>query len=154
MRGQLRWASWALLLVALVVALSYGALDDGGPQTNLDRVRGLSATIACPQCNGQSVAESDVAIAREIRADIARRVDAGETDAQIRQVYIDRYGEWVSLNPSGSGVVGLVWVIPVVGAAAGLAILGVAYWRARATRADGKKATDEDRELVEHALGP
>ena len=144
--------SWALLAIVAVCALAYGALDSTGPRTNADRVYDLARTIACPQCQGQSVAESDVAIAREIRADIARRVDAGEPADDIRQVYIDRYGEWIVLTPSGDGLTGLVWVIPVVGAAGGLLVLGYAFRRWRLDAAGAEPATDADRELVERLL--
>ena len=112
--ARLRLVSWVLLGVVVAVTLGYGALDDGGTRSNAERAAALAQTIACPQCSGQAVGESDVAIAREIRADIARRVERGETDDAIRQVYADRYGDWVLLTPSSSGVTGLVWVVPVV----------------------------------------
>ena len=151
-RSRRQRISWALMAIVAACALAYGAIDSTGPRTNADRVYDLARGIRCPQCQGQSVAESDVAIAREIRADIARRVDAGESADEIRQVYIDRYGEWIVLNPSGDGLTGLVWVIPVVGVAAGAVVVGFALrgWRTDAAIAGG--ATDEDRALVEGAL--
>ena len=51
--------------------------------TDAERANAVARTIRCPQCRIESVAESNVGIAREIRADIARRIDAGETDDQI-----------------------------------------------------------------------
>ena len=144
--------SWALLAIVTVAALLFGALDDPGPRTNADRVYDLARTINCPQCQGQSVAESDVAIAREIRADIAARVDAGEPDDAIRQVYIDRYGEWIVLTPSGEGLTSLVWVIPVVGVAAALVVLAYAFRRWRHAAAGAELASDADRELVDRLL--
>ncbi len=144
--------SWSLLVIVAAAALAFGALDDAGPRTNADRVYDLARTINCPQCQGQSVAESDVAIAREIRADIAARVDAGQPDDAIRQVYIDRYGEWIVLTPSGDGLTSLVWVIPVVAVAAGLVVLGYAVRRWRVEAAGLDAATDADRALVERLL--
>jgi len=141
--------SWLLVAIVAVTVLAFGALDEGGPQTNNDRTFGISRTILCPQCTGQSVAESDVAIAREIRADIAERVDRGESDDTIRQVYVDRYGAEILLNPSGSGLAGMVWVIPVVGVVAAAAVLGFAFWRANASPL--VEASDADKELVDRA---
>src|SRR3989442_6589241 len=46
--------------------------------------------------------------------DIRRRVDAGESDAEIRQAYVDRYSEQILLKPRGSGFGALVWALPVV----------------------------------------
>lgn len=151
-RGARLELSWSLLAIVAVAALVFGTLDDSGPRTNSDRVYDLARTINCPQCQGQSVAESDVAIAREIRADIAARVDAGQPDDAIRQAYIDRYGEWIVLTPSGEGLAGLVWVIPVVGVAAATIVLVAAFRGWRADAADAGIASDEDRAIVERAL--
>jgi cytochrome c-type biogenesis protein CcmH len=139
--------SWLLVLVVAVTALAFGTFDGGGPRTNSDRTFGIARTVACPLCDGQSVAESDVAIAREIRADIARRVDAGESDDSIRQVYADRYGADTLLTPSGAGLAGLVWIIPVVGVVVAAAVLVVAMSRPRSKATP--QATEADRALVE-----
>ncbi len=143
--------SWLLVIVVALTALAFGALDDGGPRTNADRTFDISRTVACPLCDGQSVAESDVAIAREIRADIARRVDAGESDDEIRQAYTERYGSDVLLTPSGTGLAGLVWVIPVIGVVVAAAVLGFAMTRRRSPT--GVRATEADRVLVDRIRG-
>lgn len=148
-----RWSrttvSWMLAGIVAVCALAYGTVDGDGPDTNADRTFAISRTILCPQCAGQSVAESDVAISREIRADIARRVDAGESDDQIRAYYVDRYGPEVLLTPPGSGLAGLMWVIPVVGVAAAAVVLALALRRPR-TVAPAEPSV-ADRSLVERA---
>jgi cytochrome c-type biogenesis protein CcmH len=143
--------SWLLVVVVALTALAFGALDADGPRTNADRTFDISRTVACPLCDGQSVAESDVAIAREIRADIARRVDAGESDDEIRQVYAERYGRDVLLTPSGSGLAGLVWVIPVIGVVVAAMVLGFAMTRPRSSTAAG--ASEADRVLVDRIRG-
>jgi len=148
-RRQWRWLSWVLMAIIAGAALVIGATGDTGPQTDGERVSELAATIRCPQCRGQSVAESNVTIAREIRADIRERVAAGESDDEIRQVYIDRFGRSVVLTPDAGGFTGLVWVVPVVAAALGLAAVGFAFQRWRAEAAELVAATDEDRDLVE-----
>ena len=73
-RAQRIWVSWGALALVLVVALVVGATGDPGVRTNQDRVYAIADTMKCPQCTGQSVADSDVAIAREIRTEIARAV--------------------------------------------------------------------------------
>ena len=122
MSSRLRW-SWLAVLVILVGALTYGTLDDSGPRTDADRVRALSDRIACPQCSGQSVAESDVTIARVIRTDIAERVDAGQTDDEIVAALKAGYGDDIDLNPSATGLTGVVWVLPVAVLIGGLALV-------------------------------
>ena len=143
--------SWLLVGVAVATMLAFGVVDGRDDRTNAERAQDIGATIACPQCVGQSVVESDVTIAREIRAEIGRLVVAGYSDDHIRARFAERYGEWVILTPSRSGVSGLVWVIPVVGLVVGIGLLAVTLsrWR-RASRA-GEDATEADLALVDEA---
>lgn len=148
-RTQWRWLSWVLMAIVAGAAFIIGATADGGPQSDGERMSELAATIRCPQCRGQSVAESNVAIAREIRGDIRNRISAGETDDEIRQAYIDRFGRSVVLTPDGGGFTGLVWIVPVVAAGLATAAIALAFQRWRAEAEAITLATDEDRELVE-----
>ncbi len=108
------WLAWAAIAVVLAVALSWGAVRDPGPQTDQDRVTVIARTIKCPGCAGETVAESNAASSREIRADIARRIDQGQSDDEIRAHYAATYGSSILLTPEGSGASALVWAIPVV----------------------------------------
>lgn len=138
-----------MALVA-VAALVVGLTADDGPRTTEDRVTALGETVRCPTCRSQSVAESEAPVAREIRAEIADRVEAGESDAEIRDYLVSRYGQEVLLTPPAEGVAGLVWVIPVVAVVAALAGLAVAFrrWRDQPV----VHATAADRALVDAAL--
>jgi cytochrome c-type biogenesis protein CcmH len=145
-----RVLGWLAMAAVLVVALALGVADDGGPRTPEERARNLAETIACPACDGQSVAESDAAASRGIRTLIAERIDQGASDDAIRDELVDTWGESILLTPDSSGVGGLVWVVPVVGLV--LALAGVAYvlWRWRGMAA--VHATDADRDLVGRTL--
>ncbi len=147
-KTQWRWLSWVLMGIIGVTALIIGAVGDSGPATDGERMSELASTIRCPQCRGQSVAESNVAIAREIRGDIRTRISAGESDDEIRQVYIDRYGRSIVLNPDSGGFTGLVWIVPVVAAGMATAAIGLAFQRWRVQANALAEASDEDRELV------
>lgn len=143
--------SWLLVGVAVATMLAFGAVDGRDDRTNAERAHDIGATVACPQCVGQSVVESDVAIAREIRAEIGRLVVAGHSDDDIRARFAERYGDWVILTPSTSGVSGLVWVIPVVGLVVGSGLLAVTLTRWRRASSSDEVVSDEDRALVESA---
>ncbi len=83
----------------------------------------MSEDFACPTCDGQSVAESNAVVAQEIRREIRRQVDAGASDQEITEILIAGYDESIDLRPRASGLVGLVWMLPVfalVFASAGL----------------------------------
>jgi cytochrome c-type biogenesis protein CcmH len=119
-----RWLPWLALLVVLVTALVAGASADGGESASAPaRTAKLSSQLRCPTCRGLSVADSDAKAADAIRDEIRARVDAGQSDDEIRSFLVSRYGEDILLKPRGSGVTGLVWALPVValvGAAGGL----------------------------------
>lgn len=150
-RAQWKWLSWALVIIIVVAGLFYGSFDDPGPQTDAERVSALAATIRCPQCTGQSVAESNVAIAREIRADIRRRVDAGESDDQIRAAYVARYDQSILLTPESGGLAGLIWVVPVVAGALGAGALALAFVRWRGDSVETEQLSPDDIDLVSRA---
>ena len=148
MRRRVAWAG-ALIVIAVTVVVA--ALDEEPPKTPAERAAQLNTEFACPVCDGQSVAESNAPVAQTIRLEIARQVDSGASDAEIEVLLVDRYGEAVLLTPSSSGVVGLVWIVPVVALVLSLAGLALAFrrWRTRPIRG----ATREDAELVEAARG-
>jgi cytochrome c-type biogenesis protein CcmH len=84
-----------------------------------------------------------------IRTEIEARLRDGQTDGQIRAYLVSRYGEDVLLRPSGSGLTGLVWALPVAAVVVAAAGLAVAFWRWRGGAPPA--VTDEDRALVERA---
>ena len=117
---------WALVGLVAVGAAVFAASTDGGSRESAgDRIERIASGIRCPTCQGLSAAESDAKAATAVRAEISRRVGDGQSDEQIRQALVDRYGREILLRPEGEGVAALVWAIPaagVVAAAAGLAL--------------------------------
>ncbi len=126
-----RRLGWGLALVALAVLLTYGSLDGGGTLSDAERASAIARSLRCPQCAGESVAESNVSVAREIRADIARRVDSGQTDTEIRAAYAVLYGDSILLTPPSSGFGSLVWILPAIVGLTAAAGLGFAFRRWR-----------------------
>lgn len=147
--GRGRLAGWVAMAALLVGALVVGVTDGQGPQTPGERARDLAASVACPTCDGQSVAGSDARAARNVRTFIDERIAEGDTDDQIRDTLAARYGEQILLTPGRSGVAGLVWVLPVAALVAALAgvVLAFRRWRGRGV----VRASDADRTLVEAA---
>lgn len=143
-----RWP-WLVLVALLAGGLAVAALDGDGPRTSEERARDIAESIACPTCAGQSVADSNSAAAKNIRAEIVRRMEVGQTDQEIRDGIAGTYGDELLLTPPRTGVGGLVWFLPValfVAAVGGL-VAAFRYWRAP-DRAD---VSDSDRALVEQA---
>ena len=148
-----RRAVWAGLAAVVAASLAIGLQTDGTGGTPVAQTDRISAGLRCPVCQGLSVKDSDSPTARDIRADVRRRVDAGETPDEVRQAYVDRYGEWILLRPRTSGFDALVWVVPAAAAAAGGVGLAGVFWRWR-QRGIGRRPTDEDRRLVAAAAAP
>jgi cytochrome c-type biogenesis protein CcmH len=98
--------------------------------TDEERAHRIGRTVMCPACSGETVADSQAPVAVNIRRQISQRIEAGDSDDEIRAAMAAAYGERVILNPPKSGVAGLVWVLPVaalVAAAAGL-VLAFRRW--------------------------
>ena len=125
-----RW-SWLVMGVVLVAALAIGTFAGGGTASASDRARSIELTIKCPTCRSQSVAESDAPAAKFVREEVTRRIADGQSDDEIRDYFASRYGEQILLTPSRSGVVALVWVLPVAALVAAGAGLVVAFRRWR-----------------------
>lgn len=149
--SRARWP-WILVLALLAGALVVAAIGDRGPRTTAERARSISESIACPQCQGQSVADSEAPSARAIRTEVARRLEAGETDDQIRDYIAGIYGEEALLNPPSDGVAGLIWFLPVAGLVAAVGGLVVVFRRWRVPQ--DVEVSDDDRVLVEQARRP
>jgi len=119
-----RWASivGTGLLAALVTVI---LLQPAAPATNADRADALAGGLRCPDCAGLSVADSHTASAVAIREQIAELIDGGATDAEIREHFTDRYGDWVLLAPTSP----LTWILPF--AVLALATAALARWLTR-----------------------
>lgn len=145
-----RWGPWLAVAVVAVAALSVAAFGTRSAPTAQDRVSSISRTVKCPVCSGESVAESNAPASQEIRRQIAEQVQQGQTDEEIRSFYSAKYGQAILLTPSASGVNVLVWILPIVALALGIAALVIVF--RRWSSMPQERASDEDRELVESAL--
>ena len=126
----MRKLSWLALTVVVVTALVVGVVDREDASAEA-RVTRIAESVMCPTCDGQSVADSQAPAANNVRQEIARRVDAGQTDDEIRAALAQTFGRRVILNPPRSGTAGLVWAIPVAALVVALAGLAATFRRWR-----------------------
>jgi cytochrome c-type biogenesis protein CcmH len=140
---------WGGLVAVVVGAVAWAALDGRGRETSASRAADLAAELRCPDCEGLSVADSSTSTARAIRRDIRNRIDRDQSDEEIRQAYVDRYGESILLKPEGSGLGVLVWGLPVAALLLGAFGLVVALRRWRSE--PRLHATAADEQLVTRA---
>ncbi len=118
----------ALRIVALAAVVILIAAAAAPAVTLDDRVYGVARQLLCPVCQGQTVAESDSTVAREMRAVIRRKLAAGETPDQILRYFVGQFGESVLAEPPRRGVSWILYAGPFAALACGLAL---AAWRIR-----------------------
>lgn len=108
-------------------------------ETELDRqVKEVSAQLRCVVCQGLSIQDSPSTLAQEMRAVVRERLEAGDSPDEVKEYFVERYGEWVLLRPKASGVNLLIYLLPVAVILGGAAFV---FTKARTwTRAgpDGK----------------
>jgi cytochrome c-type biogenesis protein CcmH/NrfF len=143
-----RWGPWVALGVVVVIALAV-VLWPSGSQSAAERAHDLETELKCPECQGLSVADSQAPTSRAIRADVKRRIAAGQSDEEIRQAYVDKYGESILLSPQDSGVSLIVWILPIVVVALGAT--GIVFALRRNRDEPHLRATAADERLVGRA---
>jgi cytochrome c-type biogenesis protein CcmH len=102
---------WLVLILCLLAApLAAVQPDEVLDNAALElRARALSADLRCPVCRNESIDESSADIARDLRLMLRERLVAGDSDAQAMQFLVDRYGEYILLNPRVEGANILLW---------------------------------------------
>ena len=87
------------------------------------RARGLSKELRCMVCQNQSIDDSDAPLARDLRLLVRERIKAGDSDAQVLDFLVARYGEFVLLRPPFNWHTALLWLLgPLALLAAGFGL--------------------------------
>jgi cytochrome c-type biogenesis protein CcmH len=145
-RKLLPWFALILVVLVAVVVLVVRSRPANSPEARALR---LEHQLACPVCDGQSVFDSNSPQSEAIRADIPRRIAAGQSDAEIRAYYVSRYTEKILETPSNSGLGIIAWGLPTLAVilGAGGIVVAVRRW----STAPRLTATDEDEDIVRRA---
>lgn len=115
---------WLLLCVLLFSSLAHAVEPDeklADPALEA-RARALTAELRCVVCQNQSVDDSDAPLAKDIRVLVRERIMAGDTDEEVIDYIVARYGRFVLLNPPLSGDTVLLWFGPGILLVVGLAL--------------------------------
>ncbi len=137
-----RRIAWIVIGIVIAASLVVAGTSSGRPPSDAERAQQLADLYACPTCDGQSVAESNAAVAATIRDFIRLRVAAGASDDEIRDELVRSYGSEVLLTPPSDGISVLVWILPT--AVVILALFGVAATVRRRQQAGPVSAADRD----------
>jgi len=139
-----RGLSFAALLAVsmMLMPLAASAVDfDAMPTPELQqRYDDLTHELRCMQCQNQSIADSPVGLASDLRRDVREQLIAGKTDEEIRTAMVARYGNFILFRPPFKPGTAWVWIAPFL-----LLILGVfvtvriVRQRARMVESDGSE---------------
>jgi cytochrome c-type biogenesis protein CcmH len=113
------------------------------------RARQISAGLRCMVCQNQSIDDSDAPLAKDLRLLVRERLQAGDTDQQVEDYLVQRYGEFVLLKPTFGGHTLLLWLAPALV----LVLGGIGAWAALRRRPQGSApALDGEEEAALKAL--
>lgn len=102
-------------LLVLLLALSVQVLADKVSEDPLERrMLGIAKDLRCAVCQNQPVSESNAPLAQDMRAIIREQIRAGKSDDEIRNYFVERYGDYVLMKPPARGFGAIVWIGPLV----------------------------------------
>ena len=129
-----QWSDQLRKILALVLAVTVMAGASAAYAVQPDeimadpvkeaRARELSRELRCMVCQNQSIDDSEAPLARDLRLLVRERLAAGDSDAQVVDFLVARYGEFVLLKPRLEPHTLLLWLLPPLALAGG----GIALW--------------------------
>ena len=117
------------------------------------RARSISKEVRCLVCRNESIDDSNASLARDLRLLVRERLTAGDSDAEVLDYLVERYGEFVLLKPKFSAANAALWLAGPAAFLIGLIVI-VAYHRARRPHAEAREAplTDEEKRRLDDIL--
>lgn len=154
-----RCCSLLILLALLLPALAFAqAIRDPTPpqftdQAEADRFHELTLELRCVKCQNQSLADSNAAIAQDLRHEVLALMRQDKSNAEVKEYLVDRYGEFVLYRPQVDPKTWLLWFGPGLVLLIGALVVVKVVRRQAAVSADGASgrtkttaAIDEDQE--------
>jgi cytochrome c-type biogenesis protein CcmH len=125
--------AWVLLAVALAARVASADIVDAdrlADPAQEARAQSIMRELRCLVCQNESIAESNADLAGDLRHIVRQRIEAGDSDAQIRAFMVARFGDWILLKPPFKPLTYALWIAPFAFVAfGGLGIL--LYFRRR-----------------------
>ena len=109
----------AVLILSLALLIAFQVNAD----TLEDQIAEISGELMCPVCEGQSVAESNAQLARDMRAIIKTKLLEGKSKEEIIDYFVSSYGETILASPPPRGFSIILWLLPVLSVLIGGAII-------------------------------
>ena len=109
----------------------------------------LTTVLRCPKCQNQNLADSDSIIAKDLRAQVQKLINTGQTDRQITEFMVQRYGEFILYDPPFNKATMVLWLMPF-----GMVLIGLwALWFfGRKTHHQGAMLTPSEQQQLDQLL--
>ncbi len=124
MKQFLAWTFVAAVLIASPAAFAVQPDEIMGDPAKEARARDLSRELRCMVCQNQSIDDSEAPLARDLRLLVRERIAAGDSDNQVMDFLVARYGEFVLLKPRVNQHTLVLWLLPPLALGGG----GLALW--------------------------
>ncbi|MGC8119364.1 cytochrome c-type biogenesis protein [Marinobacter sp. VGCF2001] len=143
---------WALLAaVSGPVSAEVEEVYNFDTRAEEQRYQQLISELRCPKCQNQNIADSNSPISSDMRDEVYRMMQQGQSNDAIVGSLVDRFGEFVQYKPPVDSRTIFLWAFPAIASIGGfLIVLGV-VWRAR-RREDEPPLSDDDRARAEQIL--
>ncbi len=158
MRTSMLFAAIGFLLLCAGPSLAVDPKEQlNDPALEL-RAREISAGLRCLVCQNQSIDDSDAPLAKDLRVLVRQQLLKGESNAQVIDYLVARYGEFVLLKPRFRLSTALLWLAPILLVAGGIGLASRVLRRPQAEsgggRPSGQPLTAEEKAELETLLSP
>lgn len=109
--------------MGLFLSLAFFIAFHVGADTLEDQIADIAGELMCPVCEGQSVAESNAQLARDMRAVIKTKLLEGNSREEIIDYFVASYGETILASPPPRGFSAILWLLPILSVLIGGAII-------------------------------
>jgi len=147
----------SILFAAMLICTAFPALAVD-PREALDdpvleqRARDISKGLRCLVCQNQSIDDSDADLARDLRRLVRTRLKAGDSDQQVVDYIVSRYGDFVLLKPPFKGATLVLWLGPAILVVLGLAGLAYGFRKRAKTASTPAPLSDSEKQRLEALL--
>ena len=128
---------------------------DFATQAERERYRVLVEELRCPKCQNQNIADSDAPIAMDMRDEIFKKLEKGESNEEIIGFLVDRYGDFVRYKPPVNSSTVVLWYGPAALLVFGFAMVAVIVFRRRRagrTEQDDKQLSGDEQSRLSDIL--
>lgn len=77
------------------------------------RTREVAGALRCPVCQGVSLDDSPSTLAQEMKSVVREQLRAGKSEEEVKQYFVQKYGEWILLEPEPSGFNLMIYLLPI-----------------------------------------